>query len=165
MAKEFKGRFEKPITRRYDCNKRNGNQTMTRMTNWKAPGMDGVQVFWLKKLTSLYERIAEQLSLIVNRDASLPHWLTLGRTSLYLKDPKKWNAVDNFRPISCLPMMWKLLIGVIADNVYENLENNELLPDEQKGCRQRTRSTKDQLLIVKAMLMDCKRRHTHMAMA
>ena len=42
----------------------------TRMANWKAPGMDGVQGFWLKKLTSLHERIAEQLSLIVNRDTS-----------------------------------------------------------------------------------------------
>ena len=137
----------------------------TRMANWKAPGMDRVQGFWLKKLTSLHERIAEQLSLIVNRDASLPHWLTLGRTILCLKDPKKGNAVDNFRPISCLPMMWKLLTGVIADNVYEHLENNELLPEEQKGCRRRTRGTKDQLLIDKAILMDCKRRHTNMAMA
>ena len=60
-----------------------------RMANWKAPGMDGVQGFWLKKLTSLHERIAEQLFLIVKRDASLPHWLTLGRTILCLKDPKK----------------------------------------------------------------------------
>ena len=137
----------------------------TRMPNWKAPGMDGVQGFWLKKLTSLHERIAEQLSLIVDGDASLPQWLTLGRTILCLKDPKKGNAVDNFRPISCLPMMWKLLTGVIADGVYEHLERNELLPEEQKGCRRGTRGTKDQLLIDKAILMDCKRRHTHMAMA
>ena len=137
----------------------------TRMANWKAPGMDGVQGFWLKKLTSLHERIAEQLSLIVNRDASLPHWLTLGRTILCHKDPKKGNAVDIFRPISCLPMMWKLLTGAIANNVYEHLENNELLTEEQKGCRRRTRGTKDQLLIDKAILMDCKRRHTNMAMA
>ena len=32
-----------------------------RMANWNAPGPDGVQGFWLKKLTSLYGRIAEQL--------------------------------------------------------------------------------------------------------
>ena len=61
-------------------------------------------------------------------------------------------------------MMWKLLTGVIADNVYEHLEKIELLPEEKKGCRRRTRVTKDQLLIDKAILMDCKRRHTNMAM-
>ena len=44
-------------------------------------------------------------------------------------------------------------------------ENNELLPEEQNGCRRRTRGTKDQLLIDKAILMACKRRHTHMTMA
>ena len=43
------------------------------------------------------------------------------------------------------------------------LKKNQLLPEEQKGCRRRTRGTKDQLLIDKALLMDCKRRHTHMA--
>ena len=114
-----------------------------RMASWKAPGMDGVQGFWLKTLTSLHERIAEQLSLIVNRDASLPHWLTLGKAILCLKDPKKGNAVDNFQPISWLPMMWKLLTGVISDNVYEHLENYEMLPEEQKGCHRRTRGRKD----------------------
>ena len=62
-------------------------------------------------------------------------------------------------------MMRKLLTGGIADGVYEHLARNELLPEEQKGCRQRPRGTKDQLLIDKAILMDCKRRHKRMAMA
>ena len=136
-----------------------------RMLNWIAPSMDGVQGFWLKKLTSLHKRIAEQLSLIVNGDVSLPHWLTLGRSILCLKDPKKENTVDSFRPISCLPVMWKLLTVVFADGLYEHLEKNEVLPEKQKGCRRRTRGTKDQLLIDKAILMDCKRRHSHMTMA
>ena len=135
-----------------------------RMPNWKAPGMDRVQGFWLKKLTSLHERIAEQLSLIVNGDVRMPRWLTLGRTILCLKDPNKGNAVDNYRPISCLPMMWKLLTGVIADGIYQYLDENQLLPEEQKGCRRRSKGTKDQLLIDKAILMDCRKRHTNMAM-
>ena len=57
----------------------------TRMPNWKAPGMDRVQGFWLNNLTSLHERIAKRLSLIVNRNASLPHWLTLGRRIMCLR--------------------------------------------------------------------------------
>ena len=97
-----------------------------RMPNWKAHGMDGVQGCWLKKLTSLHERIAEQLSLIVNGDVRMPHWLTLGRTILHLKDPNKGNAVDNYRPKSCLPVVWYVLKGVIADDIYQCLDENQL---------------------------------------
>ena len=61
--------------------------------NWKAPGRDGVQGFWLKELRGLHERIAEQLN--------------------------------------------------------------------RKKCS----GVKDQLLINKAILKDCKKRHTNLAMA
>ena len=73
------------------------------------------------------------------------------------------NNNNNFRPISCLPLMWKLMTGVIAEVMYKHLEG--ILPEEQKGCRRRSRGTKDQLLIDKAILKDCKRRHTNLAMA
>ncbi|XP_074616678.1 uncharacterized protein LOC141876074 [Acropora palmata] len=55
------------------------------------------------------------------------------------------------------------MTGVIAEVMYKHLEG--ILPEEQKGCRRRSRGTKDQLLIDKAILKDCKRRHTNLAMA
>ena len=43
-------------------------QQVKKTPNWKAPGPDGVQGFWIKKLTSLNERIASQLNdLIINK--------------------------------------------------------------------------------------------------
>ena len=39
--------------------------------------------------------------------------------------------------------MWKLLIGVIAKDMYDYIEKEELLPEEQKGCRKGSRGTKD----------------------
>ena len=81
------------------------------------------------------------------------------------KDHSKGNAVDNYRPISCLPLMWKLLTGVIAESIYEYLERNNILPEEQKGCRRKSRGTKDQLLIDKMILQDCKKGHKNLAMA
>ena len=126
--------------------------------------MDGVQGFWLKKLTSPHERIAEQLSLIVNGDVRMLRWLTLGRTILCLKDPIKGNAVDNYQPISCILMMWTLLTGIIADGIYQYLDDNQLLPEDQTGCRRRSKGTKDQLLIDKAFLTDCRKWHTNMVM-
>lgn len=46
----------------------------------------------------------------------MPEWITCGKTVLCQKDPKKGVVVDNFRPISCLPVMWKLLTSVFADS-------------------------------------------------
>ena len=55
------------------------------------------------------------------------------------------------------------MTGVIAEVMYKHLEG--ILAEEQKAFRRRSRGTKDQLLIDKAILKDCKRRHTNLAMA
>ena len=31
--------------------------------------------------------------------------------------------------------MWKLITGIVTDEIYNLLEENDLLPEEQKGCR------------------------------
>ena len=36
-------------------------------------------------------------------------WMTKGRTCLIVKEKSKGALVSNFRPITCLPIMWKLL--------------------------------------------------------
>ena len=43
--------------------------------------------------------------------------------------------------------MWKLLTGIVADETYNHLEENDLLSREQKGCCRISRGTKDQFLI------------------
>ena len=39
----------------------------------------------------------------------------------------------------------------------------QLFPDEQKGCKKRSRGTKDQLIIDKTVLKDCRIRKTNLA--
>ena len=56
-----------------------------KITNWKAPGRDGVQGFWINKLTNLHERTAFQLNKIQNVNQQLPDSLTYGRTVLCQK--------------------------------------------------------------------------------
>ena len=68
--------------------------------------------------------------------------------------------MSNFRPITCLPLLWKLLTAVLADELYRHLDENNLLPWEQKGCRKGSRGTKDLLLIDKMIVKNCKRRLT-----
>ena len=82
------------------------------MPNWKAPGKDGIQGYWIKNLSNLNERIGIQINKILMGDVSLPAWMTDGRSLLSQKDPRKGNAVENYRPITCLPLTLKLLTGV-----------------------------------------------------
>ena len=134
-----------------------------RMTNWKAPGPDGVQGFWFKKFTNVHGAIADGLRDCLAR-GEVPEWMTEGRTSLFMKDLAKGPVADNYRPIACLPMMWKLLTGIFSEKIYDHLDGNKLLPDEQKGCRKRSRGTKDQLLIDKMILQDAKRGRKNLSM-
>ena len=54
---------------------------------------------------------------------------------------------------------------MLAGKMYSYLARQNALPSEQKGCRKGSCATKDQLLIDKTVLRDCKKRHTNLAMA
>ena len=77
------------------------------------------------------ERIATQLSEMLEGTKEIPCWMTYGRTVLCKKDPVKRNSVEKFRPITCLPLMWKLLTGIISEDMYCFMESENLLPEEQ----------------------------------
>ena len=135
-----------------------------KMKKWKSPGPDGLQSYWIKVFTKCHDRLCLQLQDCLDKGET-PEWMTKGRTALIIKDKAKGNDVANYRPITCLPLMWKLLTAIISNEMYEYLEENELLPEEQKGCRRNSRGTKDQLLIDKMIMKNCKRRHTGLGMA
>ena len=73
--------------------------------------------------------------------SKMPSWLTEGRTALLQKGKSKCNIASNYRSVTCLPLMWKLLFGVIADQIYGHLDQPKLLPEKQKRCRKRSRGT------------------------
>ena len=91
--------------------------------------------------------------------------MTFGKTVQYQKDPAKGSAVDNYSSVSCLPLMWKLMTVMLAKKMYSYLERKNVLPSEEKECHKGSRGTKDQLLIDKTLLRNCKRRHTNLAMS
>ena len=45
-----------------------------KIINWKAPGRDGVQGFWIRKSTSLHEQTAFQFNKILNGNEKLCDW-------------------------------------------------------------------------------------------
>ena len=61
--------------------------------------------------------------------------------------------------------MWKLLTGVIANQIYAHLDHEKLLPEEQKGCRKGSRGTNDLLYFDRAVIKEVKFRNKNLAMA
>ena len=55
--------------------------------------------------------------------------------------------------------------GVIAEEMYNYLEREKILSEQQKGCKRGIYETKYQLLIDKTVLKDCKKRYTNLSMA
>ena len=129
------------------------------MPNWKSPGPDLVQGFWLKNFSSLHKRIRLQLK-VCSDSSFVPSWFTR-RTSLLQKDKNNDNVARNYRPITCLPLRWKLLIGVIA---YVHLDQEKFLPEEQKWCSKGFRETNDLLYIDRAVIKEDKSKNKNLAM-
>jgi hypothetical protein len=135
-----------------------------KVKNWTAPGEDQVHGYWLKHLTGLHCRIAEQLNTVL-QSGKIEKWLTTGRTSLLIKDKEKGPTPSNYRPITCLPTTFKLMTAILAEAIQNYLEENKLIPWEQKGNRRNSRGTKDQLLIDKMILRNARRRKTNLHVA
>ena len=129
-----------------DVTKESLKKILGRMSNWKSPGLDLVQGFGLKNFSSLHGRVRSQLKECLD-GGFVPSLLTKGRAALSQKDKTKGNIASNYRPITCLPLMWKLLSGVVADQIYGHLDQQKLLPEEQKRCKKRSRGTNDFILI------------------
>ena len=115
--------------------------------NWKAPGRDQIPNFWLKQLTATHRHIA----------AKIREWLTAGVTFHIPKNENTENP-KNYRPVTCLPTMYKHITSVISRRMQKYMDDENLIPKEQKGCYRGSKGYKDQLLISKAILQQCKRR-------
>ena len=112
----------------------------------------------------MHERVRLQLKERLDSGFA-PSWLNRGRTSLLQKDKSRDNVASNYRPITCLPLMWKLLTGVISDQIYVHLDQAKLLPEELKGCRKGSRGTNDLIYIDRAVFKEIKSRNKNLAMA
>ena len=135
---------------------------LRKIPNWKAPGPDGVQGFWLKNFTSMHKYLTKFLTRCLEGDT--PGWMTKGRTVLIQKDNSKGIEQSNYRPITCLPLVWKLLTGLISDEIYIFLESGKLLPEEQKGCKRKSMGTADLLFIDRLVLQEAGRRKKNLSM-
>ena len=137
---------------------------LTKSQKWKSPGIKKVPNFWLNTLSSSHVRFTSLLNEITQNPEKTPEWMCEGTTYLLAKsndtkDPK------NHRPTTCLSTAYKLLTSVLTDRTYLRLEQNDLFPLEQKGCRRGSYGCKDQLMINKTILENCKKRKRNLSCA
>ena len=137
---------------------------LKKASNWKSPGIDRVSNFWLKNLERLHGSLTTAYNDIVRNPEKSPEWLTQGLTYLLPKNNETKNP-KNYRPIACLPTTYKVLTSVITERTHTFLEGNNLLPQEQKGCKRGSYGCKDQLLINKMILEDCKNKKKNLSTA
>ena len=71
---------------------------LSKTSNWKSPGPDGVQGYWIKNITSLHCPLVTMLNCCL-ASGYVPEWLTKGTTVLIMKDTKKGIDAANYRPI------------------------------------------------------------------
>ena len=81
--------------------------TIKKISNWKTPGYDGIHGLCCKKFTSIHDRLALEMNRCL-QGTQVPECMTKENTTLIQKDPSKGTAPNNYRPITCLPMMWKI---------------------------------------------------------
>ena len=101
-----------------DITKESLKKILCRMPNWKSPGLYLVQWFWLNNFSSLHGRVRSLLKEYLD-SGFVPCWLTRVRTVLFQKAKSKDNNADNYRPITCFPLMRQLLLGVIAIRIVD----------------------------------------------
>jgi len=84
-----------------------------------------------------------------------PEWLTAGVTFLV---PKNGNIENpkNYKPVTCLPNIYKHMTSIINKSMEKYIVDENLMPKEQKGCCSGSKGCKDQLLIPKIILQECK---------
>ena len=105
----------------------------------------------------LHLDLTDSVHKLIKSTENSPKWIAQGTTYLLPKSENK-KEPRNYRPITCLATMYKLLTSIISERTYNFLDDQQMLPTEQKGCRRGSYGCKDQLLVNKMILEDRKRK-------
>ena len=132
--------------------------------NWSAPGIDGIQNFWWKKLKGAWKSIIRCFTRWREQPEVIPDWLTQGRTVL-LPKTEDLSSERNYRPITCLNTCYKIFTGMIGKYMKEHAERNNIWDRCQLGTCSGVLGTVDQLLIDAAIMDEVRNQQRNLAVA
>ena len=105
-----------------------------KIPNNKASGLDNISARLLKEASPIVTR---SLTFIINQSITtgiFPNAWKRARVSPIFKEDLRTDP-NNYRPISVLPIVSKLIERVVFNQLYEYLNNNNLLTESQSGFR------------------------------
>ncbi|XP_064072076.1 uncharacterized protein LOC113393371 [Vanessa tameamea] len=121
-------------------------RVLNKAHNWKSPGSDHIHNYWYKKFTSTHSLLHKHMNNFIQTPNLMPHFVTQGLTFMIPKDTDQQNPAK-YRPITCLQTIYKILTGCITELLHEHIAVNNILAEEQKGCRKGRQGCKEQLVI------------------
>ena len=135
-----------------------------KLRNWAAPGPDGVQGFWIKRISALHGHLFEHFRTMLSNGACVPDWLPCGRTSLI---PKSLDSTTpkNYRPITCLNVLYKLWSSCLTHLMTVHCQSLHILHPAQKGCAPGQFGCTDHLLLNNCVWRQVKSRNRSLSIA
>ncbi len=109
-------------------------KSIRKLPNKTSSGTDGISNMVLKTLEA---EIALPLTIVVNKcleEGYLPNELKTAKV-IYLFKAGDKSQMGNYRPISLLPTISKVIEKIFTDKMQQHLENNELWYKDQYGFR------------------------------
>ena len=129
------------------------------MHNWKAPGPDSLVAELLKIDESAEPIVPERFHAILvkvwNGEEVPQQWKNATIKGLYKESDR--SNYNNYRGISLLSYVGKVLLKIVANRLSDYCEAHVILPDEQCGFRPE-RSTVDMLFVVRRLQELARRR-------
>lgn len=115
--------------------------------NWKATGSDKIHNYWFKKLTNTHPLLLKHINEFIRNPDHMPLYITQGTTYMLPKDLTDTKNPAKYRPITCLQNIYKIITSCISQLIYKHVNTNQLLAEQQKGCRKFSQGCKEQLII------------------
>ncbi|KAG0435384.1 LINE-1 retrotransposable element ORF2 protein [Dictyocoela muelleri] len=120
------------------------NTVIEKLPNWKATGVDRIYNFFIKCIKSLRKPLIKEIKRLCENPSLIPEIFFQTLTYMIPKnnDPKP----SEFRPISCMSNIYKIITKVLTINLYNILEVNNIISINQLGARKNTMASKEQVL-------------------
>ena len=93
---------------------------------------------------------------VIETPSKLPESLIEGVTYLLPKDNDTENP-EKYRPIACLPTIYKIITACIANKIAKYCDEHSILQEQQKGCKRKTLGCKEQLITDQVVIKQAKK--------
>ncbi|XP_044745140.1 uncharacterized protein LOC123307005 [Coccinella septempunctata] len=126
-------------------------ETVRRMKNWAAPA-------------HTHKSLASLITEAIKHPHTIPEYFTHG-TTIMLSKKGDLTQPRNYRPITCLPAVYKIITSTIGHKIQIHLKKNKIMAWKQNGCKERGRGSKELLVIDNILTKQARRKLKNISMA